>query len=326
MNNEHKFLAVVATTHRDRHGDRFTKEALEQAVEDFRASDQPLWMNWDHQTTLPPIGITTALKVEPREDGEFQLVAEGEFLDSGHYELLPQSEISGLDIIWAQVAELLNNIELSAEGHIEISYDHINFAPAEVAPVIRSLNELVPTEERHRARKSFVPQPVIWVLVEFAGGIIARFGEVTADKFMKAASAFYKDLSERFAKFLEIKPAERPDVIFSIPIPNSSTTVEGAVEEADKASLEVAWRKLPELYAIASHSIGQNQKDYFLEMKFLFNPSSKNWEINFFTTRKTRKVIQGPRYYDPSHPLRGRYERELERIKGMNSKGTSFSN
>lgn len=134
---------------------------------------------------------------------------------------------------------------------------------------------------------------------------------------MAGAKKFYDDLIERFSKLLEIKPDEKPDVIFSVPIPDSLTLVEGAVEEADKSALDMAWRKLPDLYAIASHIISRNQKDYFAEMKFLYNPSIDNWDINYFTTRKTHKIILGPRYYDPSHPLRERWENELKKMKEL---------
>lgn len=318
MDEKFEFAAIAATTHVDRHGDQITKEALHQAADDFLRSEELMWMNWDHQTTLPPIGLVTTARVEPREDGEYQLVLEGLLLGREHYVLLPQSDIKGLDVTWAQVDAILGAIEPSSDGYLEISYDWANFAPEDAADIIRSIGTVVPVEERHRLRKSVVPHPVIWVLVAFAGGFIARFGEVAADKFLETAKAFYKELTERFARFLTLQPGVRPDVVFSIPIPESATKVEGAVEEADKVLLEYAWSTLPTLYALAAHFIGQNPPDFFHEMKFLFNPVTKEWEINFFTTRRTHQIIQGPRYYDPAHPLRRRYERELERMTSEN--------
>lgn len=169
------------------------------------------------------------------------------------------------------------------------------------------------TESDLYIRKSEIPQVVIWVFIAFAGGFIARFGELAADKAIHSTKEFYKKLNDRFSKFLQINPA-KPDVIFGIEIPDSSVAVEGALEQASKEILEIVWQKLPEIYAIATHLIRQNPKGYFSQIKFLFNPQSKKWEINYLTLRKSGRIIQGPRYYEPNHPLRERWEREIERI------------
>ncbi len=314
MSKKNRFRGVMATTHLDRHGERITREALEQIAE-VDLSAHPLWLNWNHQTTLPPIGVITSQRVEPTEDGEYQLVNEGELLGEEDREFLPRSNVNGLDVTWSEVNETLKSTKPSATGHLEITYDIRNYDSEDVAPIIQSLNEIVPTTEQISVRKAEIPPAVIWVFVGFAAGFVARFGEVTADKLMEKAKKFYDDLTGRFSKFLDIKPDEKPDIIFSVPIPDSLTVIEGAVEDADKMALDVAWRKLPDLYAIASCIISRNQKDYFAEMKFLYNPSTNNWDVNFFTTRKTHKVILGPRYYDPSHPLRKRWESELEKMK-----------
>lgn len=316
MNEKRRIQGVMATTHVDLHGERLTKEALEQMA-DESLSEYPLWMNWNHQTTLPPIGVITSQTVEPTEDGEYQLIVEGEMLDDEDNVPLPLSDIGGLDITWDKVAEILKSTQPSSTGHLEISYDIRNFESESVKPIIQSLNEIVPATEHIRVRKAEVPPAVIWVLVVFAGGFVARFGEVAADKSMEVAKKFYDDLTTRFSRFLRVKPEEKTDIIFGIPIPDSLTLVDGALEDAEKTTLDSAWRKLPDLYAIASYIISQNQKDYFAEMKFLYNPSTSTWDINFFTIRKTRKVILGPRYYDPLHPLRKRWESELEKLKDL---------
>lgn len=304
------------TTHVDSRGDKLSRDDLEARVSVFQTSEQPMWINWDHQTTIPPIGIIKSLAVEARDDGEFQLVFEGELFNDDTYELLPLSTVGGLRISYEQINQILSGIEPSTDGNLEIIYDKVNYNPEQAKPILDSLNEIVPTDSHLYVRKSEIPQAVIWVLVGFAAGYVARFGELAADKTIHSAKEFYKKLNDRFSKFLQINPT-KPDVIFGIEIPDSSVVVEGALEEADKETLEIVWEKLPELYAIAVHLIRQNPKDYFSQIKFLFNPQSKKWEINYLTLRKSGRIIQGPRYYEPNHPLKERWEKELDRILKM---------
>lgn len=314
-----KVKGVMDTTHVDSRGDKLTRDDLEARVSAFYSSEQPSWINWDHQTTIPPIGIIKNLAVEPRDDGEFQLVFDGELFDDDIYELLPSSKIEGLRISYDQITQILSEIESSPNGNLEIIYDKVNYNPEQVKPILDSLNEIVPTESNLFVRKSEIPQAVIWVFVAFAGGFMARFGELTADKAIQSTKEFYKKLNDRFSKFLQINPT-KPDVIFGVDIPESSVVVEGALEQANKEILEIVWAKLPELYAIATHLIRQNPKNYFSQIKFLFNPQSKKWEINYLTLRKSGRIIQGPRYYEPNHPLRERWEKELERITNESGK------
>lgn len=316
-----RYHGIMATTHIDRHGERFAKEALEQMVEQFRESERPMWSYWNHMTTLPPIGVAIKEEVELREDGEYQLVAEIELLEEGDIEILPQSNTKGLDCAPEELEDILEDIE-PASGYLEISYDPHNFEVNEVKPILQSLDALVETRAHLYVRKAELPPAVLWVLVAFAGGFIARLGELTADKTLE----LYRQLSEPFKSLLKkAKPKPTADIIFSIPIPGSSTIVEGAIEDAYATNLEEIWPRLPTLYAVAVSIIQRNNKDYFSEIKFLYNPANSKWEINYLTIRKTHKVILGPRYYDPSHPLRKRWDEERKTQKQAISSGEGLA-
>ncbi|MEA2498885.1 MAG: hypothetical protein QOH26_1290 [Actinomycetota bacterium] len=64
---------VMMTTRLDRHGERFTKEALDQIV---RQIDQrPGRWTIEHDATLLPYGKTVAARVVPTDDGEDELLA-----------------------------------------------------------------------------------------------------------------------------------------------------------------------------------------------------------------------------------------------------------
>lgn len=305
---------VMATTHIDRHGERFSKEAL-----DHMAQDSPEYARlvyWDHQTTLPPIGLVGTQSVERRQDGEYQLVVEAQLLASDQFQLLPVSGVKGVDMTWEQVKDIVEGVPPSPSGHLRVSYDPRNFDADEVAGVMEEINQLVHTEVHLYVRKAQLPPAVIWIFVGFVGGQIAsgffsRLGELAAEKMVEVVGSFHDQLSERFARLLRRgKPWDtEPDVILGLRIPGSDTLVEGAVENAEGQSLRTAFEELPTLYAIATHLIERNSPDFFLVMRFLLNPETRSWEINYLVTRKTSRVIMGPRYYDPTHPLRARYEK-----------------
>lgn len=89
MEDSRLIRGVAATTHIDRHGDRLSKEALEQMARDFLEKGHLLY--WNHETTLPPIGLVIQAWVEERKDGEHQLVYEGCLLREKDTYYLPES-------------------------------------------------------------------------------------------------------------------------------------------------------------------------------------------------------------------------------------------
>lgn len=133
---------------------------------------------------------------------------------------------------------------------------------------------------------------------------------------LEESKDFYIQLSARFNRLLDrAKPeGSRPDVIFHIPIPDSDTIVEGSWEDSDPVYATRVLEKLPELYAAAVHVIQRNPENFFSQMKFLYNPEADIWEINYLIIRKTNRVIKGPRYYSPKHPLRSRLEKAMSEM------------
>jgi hypothetical protein len=151
--------------------------------------------------------------------------------------------------------------------------------------------------------------------VTFAAGFVGGLGKVTAEAAVEVGVSLVHRLNKRFSKILDLNPVGQTDVIFQLPIPGSRTRVECAVENADECSLERVWGTLPTLYASAFHLIEQNRQGYFSEIKFLFNPVTRTWELNYLAIRDTHRIILGPRYQDPSHPLRARFEKMLRSEK-----------
>lgn len=309
--SKYKFSGIASTTHRDRHGDQVSKEFLEDQVKIFKEQLQPVWGYCKHLTSLPPSNIVTDQAVELRDDGEYQLVVHGEMYDLEDFENLLQTDIIVPEVTGEDVIEIIQRLKTSDLDELQIQYDPKNFNPSEVEPIIDSINDLIPTKSEFYIRKAEIPPPVIFVLLAYATGFIARFGEVTADRVLKQASSVSSEFKKRFAQLItKTNDSQKPDVIFGIPIQNPDVIIEGAVEEAEINVLNKAWEKLPNLYCLAEKIIKRNRRDYFAQLKFLFNPVTEIWEINYILTRKSNRVILGPRYSDFSHPLYKRWSTE----------------
>jgi hypothetical protein len=306
-----KFRGIAATTHVDLHGDQFTKEALEKTVEEFYTKNEPVWGFWNHQVTLPPITVVTSQEVKEAGDGEYQLVVEGEFFEEKKFELLEESGLV-FTVLTEDVLEGSPDLPpILAHEYLEIIFDPRNFRQNDAKKIITSINEVVETKSDLIVRKAEIPQPILYVLVAFAGGFIARYGEMVADKSKELAKELLWNISNRFNEFLSITKTQDPiDVVFGIPISNSDIVVEGCVEGATNKLLSYAWAKLPELSALGQEILIKNRSQYFRHLNFLLNPETLGWEVNYLTIRESNRIILGPRYSDPTHPLRKRWEND----------------
>jgi hypothetical protein len=318
--SRNQFRGIASTTHIDRHNERLTKEFLEQQATMFKKSGQVMWGYWQHLTTLPPTLIVTDQEVEKRDDGEYQLVIKGERFEEIDFENLLKSDVVIPIVTKQDIFKIIHETQSSDLESILIRYDPRNFDAAEISPIIASINELIPTQSDLYVRKAEIPQAVIFILLSYATGFIARLGEITADKVLEKTSLFYKEFHNRFAELVKkSKTGKMPDVIIGIPIPNTELIIEGAIEEASIESLKKVWGKLPDLYCFAKWLVERNRQNYFSQLKFLFNPMTEKWEINYLVTRDTNRVILGPRYIESSHPLHKRWEDERHNYKVTNA-------
>jgi hypothetical protein len=307
-----KYRGIMATTHVDKHNERVSKEELERYAAQINNQDHTIWLNWNHQSTLPPIGTMDNAWVEALEDGEFGLFFEGGSLPDGEDLIVTRElEVS---------SEEIEQLNLKLEG-LGLSHDPRNFRDDDINQIIEILSREAPIEHRRYVRKSEVPQSVIWVIVGFMGGGIAagflnRVGEKIADKVIEVTKPFLSNIGETLGNLIgKTIQGDQPDYVFMLQIPGVNENVEGALESPTPEVLVEACEKLPDLFAYTVKILSQNQPEYFQDIKFLYNSVSHQWEINFLTIKKTHKVVLGKRYYIPDHPLRLRYEQELEHLK-----------
>jgi len=73
--------ARVSTTHVDRHNERMTRQALEDAAR--QVSEHYIPVMWNHDIRYPPLGRVISAEVVPLEDGEFALETMAELWEEG---------------------------------------------------------------------------------------------------------------------------------------------------------------------------------------------------------------------------------------------------
>src|SRR5687768_8201053 len=120
---------VVATTHIDRQYTRITKEALEKAAEDIRTGNR-LLLTVEHDLSIPPYGKGINAWVEPREDGEFQLIVESDVFEDEFW-----FELDDRTLLFRQESKIDNFPFLDRYAEMNedlfLSYDWVNFASKE---------------------------------------------------------------------------------------------------------------------------------------------------------------------------------------------------
>ena len=136
MSQNHHFRGIASTTHEDIHGERVTREFLEQQAAMFKENQQIMWGYWNHLTTMPPTMIVTNQEVEKRDDGEYQLVVQGERFEEEYFETYTKSGIEIPTITKQDIFETIKEEQDSDSGKLIIQYDPRNFDSDEINPII----------------------------------------------------------------------------------------------------------------------------------------------------------------------------------------------
>jgi hypothetical protein len=159
-----RITGIAATTHIDLHGDRFTREALEDLV--GQASKEYIPINVEHDFRVPPLGRTVAAKIVKLEDGESGVEIEGELFENGEV-----VDFNGAG----------RKLKRRAPEGPGILYD-LTYQNADDQKLIDDIASLVSGKKDLHVKKSIGPLAEISILL----GTIA-------------SSAFTKKIFERFA-------------------------------------------------------------------------------------------------------------------------------
>ena len=280
---------ILATTHIDRHSMRMTREALEGTAEQINHGSRPL-LTVEHDLSLPPYGKVVKAWVEPRDDGEYQLVVENEIFD---------------EVLWTELSDgtQLFKQESNSDRHpfmdrytevtddVFLSYDWTNFDSEEdIQQFLQEINSQCHLEFTSNVfgRKSYIPDPEFLIGIAKAVGayLIARkVLDKSSDKVLELVSedvakvyTFMKAVIGSAVKY--VRARNRP--ITYVFVAQGNPTLEFIARSAN-ASLVVSSMTLDKLEAALSHANFYYSAFEAVRIQYLLNSDGK-WEFNFLLT------------------------------------------
>jgi hypothetical protein len=214
---------ILATTRVDRHGDRFTREALEGAAQQTVAAYIPMLFN--HDPRIPPLGRTVRAFVEQLPDGEWALVAESEVFDTSGP--LPPLATDREMVIREYPLDQITVVQ-------DRSYRH----PDDRA-IIDDLVQGLPVNVEVYGKKALEPLSVLILAMSagaaaFAGGFLNKMGSDAWDY-----------LKPRIAKLLVRRKEDQPEYLFILEVqvcrPTGVLAIQCILTNPSQADLEQFW-------------------------------------------------------------------------------------
>lgn len=281
--------AVIATTHIDRHSTIITKEALDATAEQINCGHRPL-LTVEHDLTIPPFGKTVKAWVQPRNDGEYELVVENEIFDQ---------------ILWAELTDgtKLFKQESETDRHpfadryedqtadAFLGYDWMNFDSEEnIKSFIEDIRNQSDLEfSAHEfGRKSYIPDPEFLIGIAKAVGaylIVKNVLNKTGDKVLELASEdiakfyiFVKSFISSAVKYA--RPKNRP--ITYVFVIRDKPTVE-FIARSTNADLVISAVSPEKLDAILVETNFIYSAFEPAKVQYLLNTEGK-WKFNYLQT------------------------------------------
>ncbi len=217
---------IVATSHRDRHGDRLLPEGLKGNARQSEQRYTPIMVN--HDPRIAPIGRTLSSKVFELPDGESALVVLVQYFDND--EDIPIDN-SGRELpIWPQ-----------PQNELAVIFDQ-SYRSEEYRRPLEDLANLLKAPLQFYGKKALEPVSTLWLIGAFlAGGIASGFlGKIGADGW-----DLLKDKIKRAMKRRADWPGERLLVLEFQAVNDSRTvSVKIIIEDPDDDSLEIFKNRL----------------------------------------------------------------------------------
>lgn len=197
---------VLATTHVDRHGEKFARSALEGMAEDLESKVVP--MGIEHDPRVPPQGRIVDAWVQERDDGEHELIGVVEQFEQGDEVPLLDREIP---------------IRNWGDGNLCVVYDR-TYQREGNQEMIREIADLLGSEPRREGKKAWGVLSVLAVGGAFIAGSIASgfFEEIGADA--------YRLLKSKIKELMSRKAEEEDEYLFKF---NPIVEVDGRLVEIE---------------------------------------------------------------------------------------------
>lgn len=283
-------MNILATTHRDSHGDKLTLNALKQMC-DILNGERTVRMGLNHNPFLPPLGQYGKARIIQDETGEYLLTADPVLLDK--YEILDESD------------ELLHNFNENCRGFNEVNFE----APDEITVDIDFHNfhtfdsranfceeikkKIDPNIEiNEKIRKELYPDPELiitlsqyFILYKLIKPIGEKITEKVTEKISTDLADYYEKIKKIFKTSLKYFDTKYKKITLIIEIPTSEIHIELATQiNIDNIQ--------PFLEQITSEEIdriiGECMKMKYLfqgeKIQYIFNENNK-WEFTYLLTK-----------------------------------------
>lgn len=190
-----RYTAPMSNTLPDKHGDRLTKEALEQLAASVRMSLIPI--NIEHDPRGGPCGRVISAEVRERTDGEYEVVAEMEVFEGQIEELSDGREI------------VQNRVDKSES--VSIIWDRSYLSDVDQS-TIQELTHILKGSSSQEHKKSVEPLSIFWVVGGFMGlvgsslaaGFFGKMGADAWDALRSKLSTLMKRKAESHDEYLLI--------------------------------------------------------------------------------------------------------------------------
>lgn len=287
-----KITQIMATTHLDRHNQRFSKESLEGLANQINESSA-LGVTIEHDLTLPFFGKVTNAYLKQLPDGEYGVFGESILFNQEETQevTLPTGKKGIIDTWSDDKPFLIEKNEVPSS--IEISFDLVNFKSNDD---IKIFQDEVPKglsfNSRTIVRKSFIPDPQLIINLSesaiqllIAQKLLTTVGKKITDDISNDIANLYSMLRTMAIKYAKrCIPTNRPvTYIFVI---SKTPIIEFVVKTENPSIIAEATKKMSDHFDEAEqlHQLFDSQKT-----QFLFTENG-TWEFNYLLTTSGKVV------------------------------------
>jgi hypothetical protein len=202
---------IVATTHVDSQGDRFTREALDGMVEQSNRTLIPITL--EHDPRLPPVGRLVMAQVVKLSDGETGIEVEGEIFENGDQVSFSSAK------------------QIAPAPHDASLYYDSAYTDPEDKQLVGEIASIMGKPAQEQLKKSVDPISVI--LISLGVAAFNRFFDNLNDD-------LYKSFRDRLLRLLDRHRRTREQiVIFELSLPHGATNVDVEILLVDPSEKEI---------------------------------------------------------------------------------------
>lgn len=190
-----KTTVRLTTTHKDRHGERMSLQALETMME--QTNEKIIPMGVEHDPRIPPKGRVISAELVELEDGEYALDGIAELYDEDYSNI-----------------EDVGNREIPVREYSEDKFKIVvdrNYRTKEDQALLKDLSEILETDElpEEEIKKSFDPISILTIAGAFA------LGNIFGGFFKKMGADAYDALKIKLGEVLSKKKDGEKDKLFT---------------------------------------------------------------------------------------------------------------